>query len=171
VWTTYSEPVTIANEGEHSIEFYSEDRDGNIEEVQQLSFTIDFSPPTPTILGEMPTNTPANTLAPTASITPTTLPTQTQTQTPMQTLTPTLTPTSKPLVTQTSSPTSKASTSDNHGEVKSVFAAESENDQIEGSNNNDESNILRNLFIIVTVLTTAIILIWYKVGKKNHFWD
>jgi len=174
VWTTYTEPLAIDDEGEYIIEFYSEDGDGNIEEVQQMSFIIDFTPPTPTAV---PTQT--STPIPTPISQSTTTQTPTMIQTPTDTITPTHTPTALPtptqtpklLATQTSVPTPKTSIPDNQGEVKSAFAAESENDQIADSNSNDHSNILRNLFMIVVVLTTAIILIWYKLGKKNHFWN
>ena len=175
-WAEYKEPVTLSDEGIYTIEYYSEDEDGNIEMAKTLAFEINFTPPTPT-----PTDALASTKTPTPMPTPISQLTITQTptmiQTPTDTITPTHTPTAlstqtlKPLATQTSVPTPKTSIPDDQGEVKSVFAAESENDQIADANSNGHSNILRNLFMIVIVLTTAIILIWYRVGKKNHYWD
>jgi len=180
-WSTYSDELLLSAEKEYVLEYYSEDGDGNVEKVQQLSFTIDFNPNTPTVT-QTPTYTIAPTTTPTALPTPTQTPTQTLTTPPTSTSTPVpIADISPPNVIQPISPISTASPSislspsvsiaDNDGEVKSVFAAESENDQITDSNSNAHSNILRNLFMIVIVLTTAIILIWYRVGKKNHFWD
>lgn len=44
-WEQYKEPFTFSTEGKHSIEFYSVDKDENIEEVKSVEFTIDKTLP------------------------------------------------------------------------------------------------------------------------------
>ena len=200
VWTEYTEPVTIADEGEYTIEFYSEDGDGNIESSQLLAFTIDFTPPTPTsepTQTSTPTTLPQDLLAeqtPTPTVTPT-LPINTTTPTPTNTITPTHTPTAQPTPTQTPNPTSTptsvpttntstptqkplntqprvptpiASISDDQGEVKSVFAAEAGNETMPPEDNIYPSLSLRNLFIMIMVCITAIILVWYRATRRSE---
>lgn len=41
----YKTPITFSDEGNYKIEFYSEDRDGNIEDIKTLEFNIDKTPP------------------------------------------------------------------------------------------------------------------------------
>ncbi|MCD6330783.1 MAG: PKD domain-containing protein [Thermoplasmata archaeon] len=44
-WTTYNQPFVISDEGEHLLEFYSEDFAGNVEEVKNVTIKIDKTPP------------------------------------------------------------------------------------------------------------------------------
>lgn len=44
-WEQYKQPFTFSTEGKHSIEFYSVDKDENIEEVKSVEFTIDKTLP------------------------------------------------------------------------------------------------------------------------------
>ena len=217
VWTEYTEPVTIADEGEHTIEFYSEDGDGNGETANQVIFTIDFTPPTPTSEPtQTPTPTPTPTptslqqdsgveQTPTPTSIPSTLPTPTITQTPTPTPTQTPNPTSTPTsvqTTNTSTPTSNQTTSEiktptphttnsngvknitktiplislmsqrpiianGEGEVKSVFAEET-GENVSRKDDSYPSLHLRNIFIMIIVLTSAIMLIWYKRNSRNN---
>ncbi|MDP4010597.1 MAG: hypothetical protein Q8P72_00025 [Candidatus Roizmanbacteria bacterium] len=134
-WAEYTGPVTISDEGTYTFEYYSEDGDGNVESAQLLAFTIDFTPPTPTI---EPTQTPTST------------------------------PTQKPLNTQPRVPTPTASISDTQGEVKSVFAAEAGNETTPPEDNTYPSLSLRNLFIMIMVCITAIILVWYRATRRKE---
>ena len=206
VWTEYTEPVTIAYEGEHTIEFYSEDGDGNGETANQAIFTIDFTPPTPT---SEPTQT--STPTPTPTITPTPTPTtlqqdlmEEQTPTPTSissttpthtiTTTPSTTPTTSSLIigttvstnspTPTASPTKQPFTStprkvanipptlilepESQGEVKSAFAAEAGNETAPPEDNTYPSLSLKNLFIMIMVGITAIILVWYHATRRKE---
>ena len=45
-WMTYLTPFTVSEEGQHTIEFYSADNAGNVEEIKSVSFKIDKMPPT-----------------------------------------------------------------------------------------------------------------------------
>jgi len=44
-WTEYSSPLIFTTEGHHKIEFYSVDKDENIEEINSIEFDIDKTPP------------------------------------------------------------------------------------------------------------------------------
>ena len=44
-WETYSTPITFSEEGHHKIEFYSVDKDENIEEIKTFEFYIDKTAP------------------------------------------------------------------------------------------------------------------------------
>ena len=44
-WATYITPLTFTQEGHHKIEFYSVDKDENIESVKSIEFDIDKTPP------------------------------------------------------------------------------------------------------------------------------
>jgi len=44
-WDTYKTPLTFTKEGHHKIEFYSVDKDENVEEVKSVEFDIDKTPP------------------------------------------------------------------------------------------------------------------------------
>lgn len=44
-WRKYVSPVTVEGEGEHSLEYFSADRSGNVEGTHTASFTIDQTPP------------------------------------------------------------------------------------------------------------------------------
>jgi hypothetical protein len=46
-WIEYFEPFTVCNDGRHTVYFYSEDKDipPNVEEVKQVDFRIDKTPP------------------------------------------------------------------------------------------------------------------------------
>ncbi len=44
-WDTYSTPLTFSTEGHHKIEFYSVDKDENIESIKSVEFDIDKTPP------------------------------------------------------------------------------------------------------------------------------
>lgn len=44
-WQQYSLPFTLTDEGPHTVEFYSVDKDENIEEVQSVQFKIDKTSP------------------------------------------------------------------------------------------------------------------------------
>ncbi len=44
-WTTYKTPVTFIQEGHHKIEFYSVDKDENIENAKSIEFDIDKTTP------------------------------------------------------------------------------------------------------------------------------
>lgn len=44
-WETYTSPLTFSDEGDYHIQFYTADKGGNIETVQEKSFTIDKTPP------------------------------------------------------------------------------------------------------------------------------
>ncbi len=43
-WMTYTEPFMVADDGNHTLRFYSADRSGNIEEEQTRTFTIQHHP-------------------------------------------------------------------------------------------------------------------------------
>ncbi len=44
-WQKYSDPLMFTTEGHHKIEYYSEDNDGNIEDINSIEFDIDKTPP------------------------------------------------------------------------------------------------------------------------------
>ncbi len=44
-WQTYTSPLTFSTEGYHKIYFYSQDKDGNLEEIKSLEFSIDKTIP------------------------------------------------------------------------------------------------------------------------------
>lgn len=44
-WQPYTTPLTYTNEGNYKINFYSQDKDGNIEEIKSTEFSIDKTPP------------------------------------------------------------------------------------------------------------------------------
>ncbi len=44
-WQTYSEPINVTTDGHHKIEYYSQDKDGNLEEVKTVDFDIDKTTP------------------------------------------------------------------------------------------------------------------------------
>ncbi len=44
-WQTYTTPLTFSAEGSYQIHFYSQDNDGNIEEVKTVEFSIDKTIP------------------------------------------------------------------------------------------------------------------------------
>ena len=48
-WQQYNLPFTLVEEGTHSIEFYSADKDENIESIKNVVFNIDKTVPTATI--------------------------------------------------------------------------------------------------------------------------
>ncbi|PYI53518.1 DUF7594 domain-containing protein [Paenibacillus flagellatus] len=50
-WSVYREPLSVAEEGVHSIAFRSSDSAGNTEEARTVGFSIDTTPPVVTILG------------------------------------------------------------------------------------------------------------------------
>lgn len=45
-WQQYKGSFTISDEGEHTVEFYSVDKDDNAEETKSVTFNIDKTPPT-----------------------------------------------------------------------------------------------------------------------------
>ncbi|AOS63199.1 OmpL47-type beta-barrel domain-containing protein [Actinoalloteichus hymeniacidonis] len=45
-WTTYQEPITLTDDGTHTVEYRSTDTAGNIEEPQTLDIAIDTTAPT-----------------------------------------------------------------------------------------------------------------------------
>lgn len=44
-WEPYKEPLVFSTEGQHTIEYYSADKDENIEEIRSVIFNIDKTPP------------------------------------------------------------------------------------------------------------------------------
>jgi len=48
-WTKYDQPINITTEGQTSIEFYSTDKAGNVEEVKNLTVKVDKTPPMITV--------------------------------------------------------------------------------------------------------------------------
>lgn len=44
-WKQYTDPITFTDEGSKSIEFYSVDKDENIEQIKSIEFNIDKTPP------------------------------------------------------------------------------------------------------------------------------
>lgn len=44
-WEVYSSPLTFTNEGHHKVEFYSVDKDENIEDLKSIEFDIDKTVP------------------------------------------------------------------------------------------------------------------------------
>ena len=44
-YKTYADPISITSEGNHTVNFYSTDKAGNVEAAQMLEFTIDKSAP------------------------------------------------------------------------------------------------------------------------------
>lgn len=44
-WQQYSSPLTFTSEGTHTIQFYSVDKDENIEGIKSVIFTLDKTPP------------------------------------------------------------------------------------------------------------------------------
>jgi plastocyanin len=55
-WTTYDDPFTVDEDGEHEIEYRSTDAEGNTESTRRVSFKIDATDPTTTarVNGESP---------------------------------------------------------------------------------------------------------------------
>jgi PKD repeat protein len=55
-WTAYTEPFTVDDEGEHTIEYRSTDAEGNTESTRSVEFRIDATDPTTTaeLNGEAP---------------------------------------------------------------------------------------------------------------------
>lgn len=161
IWTKYLTPISISDEGSYSIEYFSEDGDGNVEVTKTLSFVINFNPPTPT-----------STVVPTSTATSTATPTQTPTQTPTPTASSSSGGTSSPTHTPTTTPQVKSPIRVTppqpvtQGEVKSVYAAENGEEVVPVDEQFPSMNF-RNVFIMIVVLITALILIWYKVNKKN----
>jgi hypothetical protein len=51
-WNTYTGPVTITEEGEHTLSYRSTDRSGNREEVKSAAFRLDLTPPVVTVSGK-----------------------------------------------------------------------------------------------------------------------
>ncbi|MEK7518115.1 MAG: hypothetical protein AAB583_06255, partial [Patescibacteria group bacterium] len=49
-WATYSDPLVFTDKGHHKIEYYSVDKDENIEGVKSVEFDIDKTPPEAKIL-------------------------------------------------------------------------------------------------------------------------
>ncbi len=172
-WKKYLTPTPISDEGTYSVEYFSEDGDGNVEVTKALSFVINFNPPTPT-----------STVMPTSTATPTATPTQTPTQTPTPTAssnsggtstthtpTPPFSPTKVPttqIVKKVKSPIpTTPRESDNQGEVKSAYAAEN-GEEVLPEEELFPSISFRNVFVMIVVLITALILVWYKIHKE-HF--
>jgi len=161
IWNKYLSPITISDEGNYSVEYFSEDGDGNVEVARTLSFVINFNPPTAT-----------STVMPTSTATPTATPTQTPTQTPTPTASSSSGGTSSPTHTPTTTPQVKSPIRVTppqpvtQGEVKSVYAAENGEEVVPVDEQFPSMNF-RNVFIMIVVLITALILIWYKVNKKN----
>jgi len=48
-WTKYDQPINITTDGQTSIEFYSTDKAGNIEEVKNATVKVDKTPPMITV--------------------------------------------------------------------------------------------------------------------------
>lgn len=44
-WQTYTGPITISSIGSHTVSFYSGDKDGNVEDIQTQTFSIDKTAP------------------------------------------------------------------------------------------------------------------------------
>ncbi len=44
-WQSYSASISATTEGHHKIEFYSEDKDGNVEDVKSIEFDVDKTAP------------------------------------------------------------------------------------------------------------------------------
>lgn len=44
-WQTYTTPLTFSNEGNYKVYFYSEDKDGSVEELKSVEFSIDKTIP------------------------------------------------------------------------------------------------------------------------------
>ena len=59
-WQTYLYPLSFLTEGNYTITYFSQDKDGNTEKTKSLNFTINFTPPVPT-----PSTTPTFTPTPT----------------------------------------------------------------------------------------------------------
>jgi len=51
-WVVYSAPIAFSQEGVHTLEFYSEDSLGNVEEVQAVEVMIDYTAPTLSMVTE-----------------------------------------------------------------------------------------------------------------------
>lgn len=51
-WQKYSEPLSFSNEGEYHISYYSEDNDGNIEDIKKVTFNIDKTVPQVSIFAD-----------------------------------------------------------------------------------------------------------------------
>jgi hypothetical protein len=45
-WTVYSAPFQVTGDAEHSLDFYSTDNVGNVENTQSITFKVDATPPT-----------------------------------------------------------------------------------------------------------------------------
>jgi len=106
----YTDLIALNDIGDYNIEFYSVDRDGNAESINDVAFSI-ITPPTPT-----PTSAPTLTQAPTA--TPTSTPSPTNTPAPTLTLTLTQTPT--PTVTLSTTPTTTSTVTPTETPIKTV---------------------------------------------------
>ncbi len=79
-WEEYLTPITVYDQGTHSIMYFSQDNDHNKEAAKTLAFTIDYS---------SLTSTPIPTPSLTATLTPTPFPSPTPTSTPTSISTPT----------------------------------------------------------------------------------
>ena len=58
-WQKYTDPLMFNTEGNHKIEYYSEDNDGNIEDINSIDFDIDKTPP---VLSASADRTPTQTI-------------------------------------------------------------------------------------------------------------
>ncbi len=56
-WMVYTDPFTLAGEGTHHIEFFSDDMVGNVETVKNATYNTDSTAPETTILLEEPVGT------------------------------------------------------------------------------------------------------------------
>ncbi len=80
-WQEYIHPVVIDKQGEYTISFYAVDGDGNSEDIQTTTLTIDYLLLTPTQT-PIPTPTYAPTILPSKPVTPTIQPRPTVNATP-----------------------------------------------------------------------------------------
>ena len=51
-WNEYTDPIIICSDGEHTVDYYSDDKAGNIETIQSISFKIDQTAPSITMTVE-----------------------------------------------------------------------------------------------------------------------
>jgi len=56
-WIVYTSPFNLSGEGEHRIEFFSDDNVGNVEQVQNVTYYLDSTPPETVITVEEPVGT------------------------------------------------------------------------------------------------------------------
>ncbi|MFN7249458.1 MAG: S8 family serine peptidase [Anaerobacillus sp.] len=68
-WQTYSQPITITEDGVHSIEFYSVDSFNNEEAVSSIEVKVDQTAPTLTITVDKPVLSPPNNKLETINVT------------------------------------------------------------------------------------------------------